>query len=271
MFAAGEQQRGRSDFFGPAEAAHRQRIDEGLTILGCHGRGQISDDRARRDGIDANAFRRRFPRQRAGEPHDRSLGRGIWRRIHRTLQSALRGDVNDTALPACHHRRIDRLCHEEHALQVHGNDPVEFLFGIGFEWLANVYSCIVEQDVDRSELSRRLAGKGPPGPNIGDIERTVHGAPAQGADLGGGFVGLRIIVQMAKGNVRALCGERERRGAADPARATRDQSDFSRKLHAVLRSVLWRFSVLRQVAKSALAQSLRRPLVMHGGWGLFAS
>jgi hypothetical protein len=54
----------------------------------------------------------------------------------------------------------------------------------------------------------------------------------QRADLGGGFVGLGVIVQMAKGHVRALGGERERRGAADPARAASDQSDFSRELHA---------------------------------------
>src|SRR5262249_10026052 len=37
---------------------------------------------------------------------------------------------------------------------------------------------------------------------------------------------------MAKDDVGALCGERERRGAADPARAASDQSDFSRELHA---------------------------------------
>src|SRR5262245_65245087 len=37
---------------------------------------------------------------------------------------------------------------------------------------------------------------------------------------------------MAKGDVRALGGERERRGAADPARAASDQIDFSRELHA---------------------------------------
>jgi len=87
----------------------------------------------------------------------------------------------------------------------------------GFEWLANVHTCIVEQDVDRPELQRRLAGKDLPRRNIGDIDRAVHGAPAQGADLGGGFGGLGIIVQMAKGYVCALCGERDRRGTTEPA------------------------------------------------------
>src|SRR5256885_1431383 len=84
-----------------------------------------------------------------------SLGGGVGRGIDRALQAALRGDVDDAALPACHHRRVDRLGHEEHALQVHRDDAVELLLGIGFEWLANVHSCVVEQDVERPELARR--------------------------------------------------------------------------------------------------------------------
>ena len=115
-----------------------------------------------------------------------------------------------------------------------GDDPVELLLGIGFERLADVDAGIVEQDVDRPEFPRRLGGEGPPGGDIGDIDRAVQGASAQGADLAGCFVGLVLIVQMAKGNVRPFGGEGERRGAADPARTASDQRDFSRELHDVL-------------------------------------
>src|SRR4029453_10773533 len=149
---------------------------------------------------------------------------------------ALRGDVDDAALSACPHRRVDRLGHEEHALQMHGDNPVELLLAIGFERLADVDAGIVEQDVDRPELARGLGGEGSPGGDIGDIDRAVQGAPAEGADLAGGFVGLPVIAQMTKGDARALGGEGERRGATDPARAAGDQSDFSRELHAVLPS-----------------------------------
>ena len=103
---------------------------------------------------------------------------------------------------------------------------------IGLERLADVDAGIVEQDVDRPELARRLGGEGSPGRDVGDVDRAVHGAPAERADLAGGLVGLGIIVQMAKGDVRALGGEGERRGATDPARAAGDQGDFSRELHA---------------------------------------
>ena len=197
-----------------------------------HGRGQVGDDRARRDGVDANALRCRFPCQRAREPHDRRLGRGIGRRVHRALQAALRGDVDDAALSARHHRRIDRLGHEEHALEVHVDDPVELLLGEGLERLADVDAGIVEQDVDRPELARRLGGEGPPGGDVGDVDRAVQGAPAERADLAGGLVGLGPVVEMAKGDVRALGREGQRRGAADAARAAGDQSDFSREFHA---------------------------------------
>src|SRR5262249_16155817 len=165
------------------------------------------------------------------------FGGGVGRGIHRALQSALRGDVDDAALPARGHRRVDRLRHEEHALQVHRDDPVELRLAIGFEGLADVHAGIVEQDVDRPELARRRAGEGPAGRDIGDIDRAVQGAPAERPDLISGFVGLGIVSQMAKGDVRALGGECQRRGAADPARAAGDQCDFSRKLHAVLPAV----------------------------------
>jgi hypothetical protein len=143
----------------------------------------------------------------------------------------LRGDVDDAALSARHHRRVDRLRHEEHPLQVHGDDPVELLFAVGFERLADVHACIVEQDVDRPELPRRLAGERPGGCDVGNIDRAMQGAPAHGTDLAGGFVGLGIVVQMAKGNVRAFGGERQRRGATDSARTAGDQSDFACELH----------------------------------------
>ena len=78
------------------------------------------------------------------------------------------------------------------------------------------------------------AGEGPPGGDIGDVDRAVQGAPAERADLAGGLVGLGLVVEMAKGDVRTLGGEGQRRGAADAARAAGDQSDFSRELHAVL-------------------------------------
>ena len=203
---------------------------------GSHGRGQVGHDRARRDGIDADSLRRRFPRQRAREPHDRRLRGGVGRRVHRALQAALRGHVDDAALSARHHRRVDRLGHEEHALEVHVDDPVELLLGEGLERLADVDAGIVEQDVDRPELARRLGGEGPAGGDVGDIDRAVQGAPAERADLAGCLVGLALVVEMAEGDVRALGGEGQGRGAADAARAAGDQSDFSRELHAVLPS-----------------------------------
>ena len=78
------------------------------------------------------------------------------------------------------------------------------------------------------------AAKARPGRDVGDVDRAVQGAPAERADLAGGLVGLGPVVEMAKGDVRALGGEGQRRGAADAARAAGDQSDFSRELHAVL-------------------------------------
>ena len=79
-------------------------------------------------------------------------------------------------------------------------------------------------------------GEGPAGRDVGDVDRAVQRAPAERADLAGGLVGLGVVVEMAEGDVGALGGEGERRGAADAARAAGDQRDFSRKLHAVLPS-----------------------------------
>jgi hypothetical protein len=102
----------------------------------------------------------------------------------------------------------------------------------GFERLADIHAGIVEQDVDRPELARRLAGEGPAGRDIGDVDRAVQGTPAERADLAGRLVSLGAVVEMAKGDIRALGGEGERRGAADPARAAGDQGGFTRELHA---------------------------------------
>jgi hypothetical protein len=84
-----QQQRGRGDLLRPAEASDRQRIDEGLAVRWRHGRRQVGDDRARRDGVDAHTFRRRLPRHRAREAHDRGLGGRVDRRVDRALQAAL--------------------------------------------------------------------------------------------------------------------------------------------------------------------------------------
>src|SRR5689334_24784367 len=53
------QQHGRrGNLLGTAEAVDRQRVDERLTVLRCHGRGQIRDDRTWRNGVHPHTFRR---------------------------------------------------------------------------------------------------------------------------------------------------------------------------------------------------------------------
>jgi len=88
------------------------------------------------------------------------------------------------------HRGIHRLRHEEHALQVHRDDAVEFFLGVVFELLANVHAGVVEQDIDRAERCGGFGGEGAGGGDVRHIQRTMHRAAAERRDLGRRRVGL---------------------------------------------------------------------------------
>ena len=141
------------------------------------------------------------------------------------------GDVDDAAFAARDHCRINRLRHEEHALQVHADDPVELSFRVFLKRFADIHTGIVEQDVDRAERSRRFLGERLGGGNVGYIDRPVHDAASQRPYIRGRCLGLRVIVQMAERDIGALGGEQQRCRTADAAGPTGDQSNLILELH----------------------------------------
>src|ERR1019366_2230859 len=93
---------------------------------------------------------------------------------------------------------------------------------------------VVEQNVDRPELARHRGGETVAGFDIGDIQRLMHRASAMGDDFRRRLIRLLAVIQVAKRDIGALGGERERRGAPDAPRTAGDKRDFSREFHAGL-------------------------------------
>ena len=77
-----------------------------------------------------------------------------------------------------------------------------------------------------TEIAGHRLGEGFRRGDVGDVERAVARAAAERADLGGGFVRLGAIVQMAKRDIGALPREQQRGGSADAARSTGYQGDL---------------------------------------------
>jgi hypothetical protein len=125
------------------------------------------------------------------------------------FRGTLGGDVDDAAPAARGHRRVNRLGHEEHALQVDADDAVEVGLGVVGKRLADVHTGVVEQDIDGSEFRRGVLGEGPGRGDVSDVDRAVQGATAVGANFRGSRIGLGVVVQVAERNVRTVLREQQ--------------------------------------------------------------
>jgi len=110
----------------------------------------------------------------------------------------------------------------EHAVEIDRHDVLPVLaddVGIGGEGVAPGNAGIVDEDRDLVGFCRDVRSDGAAGGAIGDVEPEVVRLAA-GLDDVGGRCGRRLAIDISSNDLRALAGEAQRDGAADPGAGT---------------------------------------------------
>src|SRR5579875_1529533 len=119
------------DLLGPCVAARGDRRLEGGRgaervrqggLDAAHHRG---GDAARADGVHRDAAARELRGDRAGQSHDRVLGRAVGGQVGGPGQAGARGDVDDAAVAPGAEVGDDRLQHADHGEHVHVEDALD--------------------------------------------------------------------------------------------------------------------------------------------------
>ncbi len=181
--------------------------------------------RRRADRVDPDAERRALDRHRLGELVHTALGRPVDGAAPAHEPGDGSGVQDDPAVALLLELDHGVLAAEEHAAQVHGDEPVEVVDGVLFEAHAEPGrrdADVVEEDVEASEVRRpRPRSCSRPGrpvrrhtrPRPRRHRRLRPGAPSPWPSRAGG---------RRTTTVRAFLGEAQRRRAADARTGARD-------------------------------------------------
>ena len=166
--ARGEEHAGRGHFLGGHHAAQRGqavRLGPGLLLGDPAGRGLPGEhrldpgpgDQARADRVDPDVVGSEFGRERADQPDDAHLRRGVGGAAVERALAGHRRDRDQAAVPALDHGRDERPEGEEHPVQV-GGDRLP--------------------PVGQRDLVQRRGGPGDPGVGHDDADRAELPGPA---------------------------------------------------------------------------------------------
>src|SRR5439155_6932458 len=144
---AREIDRAPADVPAGALGTQRTRAPPALAGVGAEVLDHRRPHGTRRDGVDANALGAELDRDGADEPDDAGLRRGV-RRAPVAPWRGDRGDADDRAAAAAHHRGDGRPRGEEHGLEVDGDHPVPLVLRRLEEILARLDADVVVEDVE---------------------------------------------------------------------------------------------------------------------------
>ncbi|CAM2156246.1 hypothetical protein PT2222_370064 [Paraburkholderia tropica] len=255
-FVRRKKERGGGHFGRFAESALLLR-DRVFRHIDAH-RAQLIDfansvrraNEARRDGVAADAALAIFDRERAREHMAGALGGVVQHFAGRRAHGGNRRRANDRTRRFFQHLRQDRLRHQIHAFDVHGHEPVPFVFFDIEERFDDQRARVIEQHVGGAEGFAR-GGNG---------TRDVLFARDIGAKTGGAqtfvaqYRGERfggVAVTVDDRDARTLPREQRRSGRAASSRTATDDGDLAGEpavessVHDSLSCVAWRMSAPR--------------------------
>ena len=141
--------------------------------------GERGVDAARMDGVDANAARPEFQRNRLAEAADAELRRAVRAEAVGGRNAVCRAHVDDRAAAGALDRGDDRLGADHRAEQVDLDDPAHFVFAEIVELLEDQDAGIVHKAVDLAEMRFGGGDHAVPFGARGDVQSFENGDVAQ--------------------------------------------------------------------------------------------